>query len=256
VTYERVPQPPPRALEEAAATLSAGGRFFFSKRNLYYELIRRGVVPAPSGNPARALNDFRVRLRVHHRDHGRLPGLIRAATQLGGLGEVPLDPDVLDYAVRRVIGFDRLDLFLLFAMNGFHRKLEIGLLVMPDFPPYVWKNIDRQLAAGFKTTFYAVHDSSRAGYLLRKRLRALLAPRGKPKIVDVGLHFAQAFHLGVPVRTIGRTTPDPDEEELDEEARLLLTSGSYAHVEELTPLAMMQWAYARLARGYEEAGFG
>jgi hypothetical protein len=249
----------PEAVAEAARALSMGGRLAFTRRNLYYELVRRKAWAEPSGDPAPAFEMFRDAVRVHRTKHGDVPGLIRSARHMheGGLaGDAEAEPDLFDYAVRRVLVFERLDLFFLFVRNGFHRRIEIALVVAPDFPKFVWQSLDRQLAAGMKTVFYVVHDCNRSGYRLRKELKTALAARGAPRVLDLGLSFAQSFQLGIPVRNLGKATPGVGEVEIDPEAQILLKGGSYAHLEDLPPLAIMQWAYSRLARKHEEVGFG
>jgi hypothetical protein len=37
---------------------------------------------------------------------------------------------------------------------------------------------------------------------------------------------------------------------------MLLGFGAYAHIEEMTPLELLRWAYARVSKGHEEIGFG
>jgi hypothetical protein len=44
--------------------------------------------------------------------------------------------------------------------------------------------------------------------------------------------------------------------ETDESFEPMLRSGSYALLEELTPLRAMRWIYGRVARGAEDVGFG
>ena len=241
-----------RALAEAATSLSHDGEFLFTPRNLYYELIRRGAWPAPSGASREALVAFRRALGDHQRAHHALEGLIRAGDARARVPPAHLR-DIFDYSVRRVLVFDRVETFLLFALNGFHRKIEVALLAHPDFPAHVARRLERQLAAGLRTAFYTVHDASRSGSKLRARTRKLLAPHGKPRMADVGLSFAQAFRMGVPVR-MGRPSPEPGPGALEEQ--LLLASGNYAHLEELPPLELMRWVYERIARGADDLGFG
>jgi hypothetical protein len=251
-------------LDEAARAVSSNGAFRYTKRNLYYELVRRGVERAPSGEPSGALRAFRARLAAEQAANGALPGLIhlREATRAP---DRPPPPDVFDFAVRRVLVVDRIELFLLFALNGFHRRMEIALAAvtrpraaaLPSaFPGPVWNRLTRQLDGNLRTAFYLMHDSSRRGASLRGDVKKLLSSHGRPLMADVGLTFAQAFERGIPVRrSAPRDEPGPPAS-LDEEERLLLRSGSYAHLEELPPLALMRWAYARLQRSAEEIGFG
>jgi hypothetical protein len=242
------------ALADAAATLSHDGEFLFTPRNLYYELIRRGAWPAPSGSARQALLEFRRALGDHQRAHHRIDGLIRAHEARAAVPPATLR-DVFDYSVRRVLVFDRVETFLLFAMNGFHRKIEVALLAHPDFPAHVARRLERQLAGGLRTAFYTVHDASRSGSKLRARTKKLLLPHGKPRLADVGLSFAQAFRLGIPVR-MGKPSAGGERGPGALEEQLLLASGNYAHVEEMPPLALMRWVYERIARGPDDLGFG
>lgn len=251
---------PPTAVTESAAHLSRAGRYHFTRRNLYYELVRRSVCPAPEGQPRAALDTFRQALTEHERAEGELPGLIRSGRVMlrrstrTSVAEAP--PDLFEYDVRRVLVFDRADTFLLFAMNGFHRRIEMGLVLHPGFPAWVWRSLERQLERGVSASFHTVHDCNTRGYALRRRLERALAKYPRAKITTLGLHFGQAFQLGVPVRTVGSRVSWEYEPGQETGTDLLLASGSYAHLEELPPLELLRWAYARVAKGHEEAGFG
>jgi len=65
------------AVREAVRAVSTDGTFFYSARNLYYELVRREAIPAPSGSPG-DLKRFRASLTQYQRERGRLAGLVRA----------------------------------------------------------------------------------------------------------------------------------------------------------------------------------
>ena len=244
----------PTAVREGASAVSASGSFAFTPRNLYYELIRRAAWPEPHGPPRPALVSFRQALREHQRVHGTIAGLIRARDARRAVPDAHL-PDVFDYSVRRVLLFERVETMLLFAMNGFHRRVEAALLAYPGFPAHVSARLHRQLEGGLRTAFYAVHDASRTGYKLNRRAKELLLAHGRPRVADVGLRFAQAFQIGITVRSDGRTRHVERGPKALED-HLLLDTGNYAHLEELPPLALMRWTYERVARGSEELGFG
>lgn len=246
---------PPAAVEEAARALSEGERYFYTTRNLYYELARRGALPAPRGDSAPALEAFDHAILEHERAHGRLSRLIRLTPEMLETRELP-SPEVLDFAVPRILIFDRMDLFLFFARNGFYRKIEMALVLWPDFPSYVWQSVLAQLDAGITTTFYLVHDANRGGYQLEQSVRAALAERGPPDVADLGLTFGQAFQLGVPVRSEAPGGHLASWGGFESESELLLAEGACAHIEELSPLALLRWTYARVAQGHEENGFG
>jgi hypothetical protein len=163
---------------------------------------------------------------------------------------------VFDYSVRRALVFDRAETFLLFAHNGFHRKIEVALLSHPGFPAHVERRLEKQVEAGLRTHFYTLHDAGLRGSKLRGRVKKSFERHGKVRIADVGLTFGQAFQLGLPVRRRAPKQGATASEPLDSEEALFLRSGSYAHLEEMRPLDLMRWTYRRLARGTEEIGFG
>ncbi len=241
------------AVREAVRAVSTDGTFFYSARNLYYELVRREAIPAPSGSPG-DLKRFRASLTQYQRERGRLAGLVRAGAAKRAAVATEL-PDVFDYAVRRVLVFDRMDTCLIFAKNGFHRRIEIALVVLPDFPAHVWSRIFRQVSGGLRTAFYSAHDANRRGAKLPTKVRRAVREHGAAHFADVGLTYAQAFALGVPVRQRSDVTAPPAAS-LEDQEKLLSATGNYAHLEELTPLEMMRWAYGRIARGPEDPGFG
>jgi hypothetical protein len=244
----------PAALREAAVAVSAGGKARFTPRNLYYELVRSEALPPPGPRPRDALLAFRRELAGHAKDPS-LAGLISLRDARRAVPSASL-PDVFDYSVRRVLVFDRAETFLLFAHNGFHRKIEVALLAHPSFPAHVAHRLEKQLAAGLRTAFYTLHDAGTRGAKLRSRVKRTLSVHGKPRIADAGMTFAQAFRLGVPVRRREVTGAVKLGKNVDSEEALFLSSGSYAHLEEMRPLDLMKWAYSRISRGAEEIGFG
>jgi hypothetical protein len=256
----------PSAVAEASRALSRGA-FTFSPRQLLYQLVRAGAWPAPTRAPRAARIAFRRALGAHQVAHGRVPGLLSARAARSAAPPLGA-PDLSDYSVRRVLVLDRVETMLVFALNGFHRKIEVALLAHPGDPPHVGfpehvaQRLELQLKSGLRTAFYTLHDASRRGVRLRERLTQSLVVHGAPRVVDVGLTFAQAFRTGIPVRRGGRPSAPSAVgggerlEHLDQEEELLLAGGSYAHLEELPPLELLRWAYERISRGPEELGFG
>jgi hypothetical protein len=248
-----VPELSRAAVREAVRAVSTDGTFFYSARNLYYDLVRREAIPPPTGH-AGDLKRFRKALAQHQRERGRLHGLVRAGAAKRAAVATEL-PDVFDYAVRRVLVFDRMDTCLIFAKNGFHRRIEIALVVLPDFPSHVWSRVLGQVSGGLRTAFYTAHDANRRGAKLLSKVRRTVREHGPAHFADVGITFAQAFAIGVPVRQRSGVMPAPAAS-LEEHEKLLSATGNYAHFEELTPLEMMRWTYGRIARGPEDPGFG
>jgi hypothetical protein len=248
------------AIDEAARLLSRG-TFTFSPRQLFYQLVRAGAWPAPQEAPRTSRLAFRRALGAYREAHGAVPGLLSARAARAAVPS-PGAPDLLDYSVRRVLVVDRVETLLVFALNGFHRKMEIALLAYPGAPPHVGfpehvsHRLELQLQSGLRTAFYTLHDASHRGVRLRARVKSSLAAFGKPRVADVGLTFAQAFRTGIPVRSGSAPARKSGAPGLDAEEDLLLASGSYAHLEELPPLELLRWAYERVSRGAEELGFG
>src|SRR5262249_54513218 len=61
-----------KALSDAVASVSMDGHYWYSARNLYYELVRRDAIPSPKGKPKEELAEFRAALP-------ELPKLVSAA---------------------------------------------------------------------------------------------------------------------------------------------------------------------------------
>jgi hypothetical protein len=234
--------------------VSSGGQARFTVRNLYYELVRRGDLPPPGAKPRRERMAFRAALRPH----ASLPSLVGLISLSEARSALPprAPPDLFDYSVRRVLVFDRSETFLLFAHNGFHRKLEVALLGFPWFPQHVAERLAHQLRTGLRTALYTVHDASPRGVRLPRDVRAAFSKYGEPRVADVGLTFAQAFRAGVPVRqrTLARQPDTPAGG--DPEEALFHANGSYAHLEEMRPFDLLRWTYDRVSHGVEELGFG
>lgn len=242
-----------RARDEA----SAGGVVHYTRRNLFYTLVRAGVVADPGGSPGAAMETFAAALERYEIKHGELSGLVRPESVRDSLEGVELPPDIFDYAVRRVLVFQSLDTCLLFALNGFHRKIEVGLVSTPRFPGHVWDRLDGQLEEGYRTTFYAVHDCSVEGIEWLAALRKDLRGRKGATVKDVGLTFGWAFRLRLPVRSLDdKPVLPPRRREVTSEWAAMAEQGNYAEFEELPAVSSMAWVYRRIAKAAEDIGFG
>lgn len=252
-------------VRKAVRAVSKNGRFRYTLRNVYYKLLRDGAWPEPAGDDDAALQTFECALEEYEEKYGVLPGRIRAVDlppepNLGDLHE-----DIADYTVRRIIVFDRVEPFLVFAANGFHQRIEIGLALWPDYPLHIWKMHERHPDLSTERTFYVVHDCTRDGYALTEQVRKFVADNELPdNVVDVGLRFIQASNLGLPIRTEanragnGRVADWPETMSAGDadEARLMFRAGHFTHLEELSPLQMLRWAYRRVAKRSQDIGFG
>lgn len=245
---------PAREVSAAADALSLDGKIHFTRRNLFYELARRGAIDLGRADRRALEAEVAEDVARFERDHGPLANLLRAE-ELRERAEKPLDPDAFDYAVRRVLVAANIDLFSLLVMNGFHRKVEIAVVTMDGFPARVWAQAERQLDAGVRTTFYALHDADEEGYAMMSALKAKLAPRA-PRTADIGMTFLQALKIGAPIRGGARPGDARATSALDPEEARMLTAGSVAHVEELRPIDALRWVYARVARRPDDEGFG
>lgn len=244
------------AIRRATADLERGGRFAFTRAQLFFELVRQGVLADPGSDLPGALASFADELAGFERDHGELALLVRPE-RLEHLPPPPeLPPDVLDYSVRRVLCFERIDTCLAFIRNGFHRRIEVGLVTWPDFPGHVWQRLHAQLAEGLVTELFLIGDCSAPTRRWKQAIHAALDPVPKAKIRDASLTFPWAFRLRMPVRSTGRA-PDPDVAIPEgHEWRGLFMNGGYATLDEMPPIRQLRWVYRRVARGAEDVGFG
>jgi hypothetical protein len=253
-------------LAAVAARLSLGGQFWYTRRQLFYELVRKGALADPAQDPDAALAEFSRSLAACEAAGGELPKLIRPERLVDLPPPPELPPDVLDYSVRRVLVFESIDTCLFFVCNGFHRRIEVGLVAWappgPDgtgaqFPAHVWERLRTQLDdAALSTDFFLIADSDVNARRWRAQVHADLGGRPHVRIRDAGLTFPWAFRLRIPVRSTGHA-PEPELVIPERhEWRGLLMVGSYAHLEELRPLKLMRWVYRRVARGAEDVGFG
>jgi hypothetical protein len=261
VSTPRASAIPIAPLAAAVAAVSSDGVFWYTRRNLMYELCRAGAWPDPGSDPEGAHARFAAALAGHEAEHAPLDRLIRPEQASPGLSPEDLatldvPSDLFDYSVRRVAVLDRIDTCLLLVTNGFHRKLECAPVAFPGFPSHVWARLEAQLTAGLSTTFFAVHDCSAAGYAWLARLREHLCGHEAAELVNVGLSVPWAFRLRLSVRSTGKPVDPSVLSGPGRDFMPLLHEGGYAELEELRPLQALRWIYRRAARGAEDVGFG
>lgn len=248
-----------RDFEEALPALTSGGVFRYTRRNLMFELCRRGAWPDPAGDPDGCERAFEAALAEYEAREGRLEHLIRPEEAPPGLApeeraKMDLPRDLFDFAVRRVAVFERKDTCLLFIANGFHRRIEMALTAHPGFPSHVWENLEAQLDARMRTTFFLVHDCRAESQAWARETRRALGRHRAARFQRVGLTVPWVFRMRMPMRTL--------DSELEEAAARgqsfdnLVRTGSYALLEELRPVQAMRFVYRRTARGAEDIGFG
>jgi hypothetical protein len=262
-----------QAVEQAAKLLSRASGFWFTRRCLMFELCRRGAWPDPGNDLDGCEQDFAAALAEHERRAGQLPRLVRPELAIAGIGPAQLQAhdlpaDLFDYSIQRVAVFQRKDLCLMLIANGMHREIELALTVPPDFPTHVWTRIRAQLDAGLRTTFLAVHDCGGSSEAWLAEVEEQLGEHEGAEVFGVGLTVPWAFRMQLPVRGPGaprkpvaaeRRPDDAKHQRADansQPADAKAQPGSYALLEELTPLRAMRWIYGRVARGAEDVGFG
>lgn len=247
-----------KTVEQAAKAISRANKFWFTRRGLMFELCRKGAWPDPGTDLEGCEREFAAALAEHERHVGPLQRLVRPETAALGMNPADLEmpSDLFDYSIQRVALFQRMDLCLMLIANGFHREIELALTVPPDFPTHVWARIRAQLDAGLRTTFLAVHDCGGSSEAWLDAIEDEFGNHEYAEVARVGLTVPWAFRLRLPVRgpaPDGRPTPPVQP---DKPFEPLLRSGSYALIEELTPLRAMRWIYGRVAKGAEDVGFG
>ncbi len=236
-------------IQRSAAALSCDGVFFFTIGNLFFELQRRGLVRPGLGNdPQQTLRRFEQEIDARTAAHP-IPQLLRPERSRDAL---PPTQDALQYAVRRVVVCDSLDMLWLLAANRFHLEIEVGFVTADGYPAHVDKRITEQVTAGFHTTFLLLHDCNQRAVALRSEWAERFTGDAC-RIRDVGMRFNQVFNLGLTVHAAGERLLDADDRRPTE---LLLSQGCHAYLEEMPPLRLLQWLYKRIARREEHVGFG
>lgn len=252
------------SVSEAIAALSGVRGFWFTRRCLMFELCRREAWPDPGADLQASEQAFAAALAQYEQHAGLLERLVRPEQAIPGVAASELQahdlpPDLFDYAIRRVAVFERIDLCMMLIANGFHREIEIALTVPPNFPSHVWARIQAQLDAGLRTTFLAISDCGPEHEAWQAQIAEQLGDHPAVELRPVGLTVPWAFRLRLPLRG---SAPEQDGAEqtspaaIDNSQQPVLRSGSYALIEELTPLRAMRWIYRRVARGAEDVGFG
>ncbi|PRQ03118.1 hypothetical protein [Enhygromyxa salina] len=247
----------PQTIFAATEALSGPGKFWFTRRCLMFELCRRRVWADPGPDIEACEREFEATLAAYEREHGSAGGLdrlIRPEQAIPGVGPAELEAhdlpaDLFDYSIARVALFQRMDLCLMLIANGFHREIEIALTVPPEFPSHVWGRIRAQLDAGLRTTFLAIHDCSSASDAWLASIDEQLGGHEAAALFPVGLTVPWAYRLRIPVRGPQAAPPSAG-------PKAQLPAGSYALLEELTPLRAMRWIYRHVSRGAEDVGFG
>jgi hypothetical protein len=242
-----------QTVEQAAKALSRVSGFWFTRRCLMFELCRRGAWPDPGMDLDGCERDFAAALSEHERRSGQLPRLVRPEAAITGIDPAELQAhdlpaDLFDYSIQRVAVFQRMDLCMMAIANGLHREIELALTVLPEFPTHVWARIRAQLDAGLRTTFLAIHDCGGSSEAWLAEVEEQVGAYERAEVFGVGLTVPWAFRLRIPVRGHGLGS--------SESLEPTLRAGSYALLEELTPLRAMRWIYGRVARGAEDVGFG
>ena len=141
-------------VDQACKSLSVGGRWHYTTLQLYYELVRRRVLPEPGGEPVQDMECFREALTHWEQKHGDLDLLVRSDWAQRSFDKDRVCPDVLTYAVRRVLFFERPELFLLFATNHFFMRLECLLLSDGQYPEHIFQRVQAQIQQNMSVTFF------------------------------------------------------------------------------------------------------
>ncbi|KIG19566.1 hypothetical protein DB30_00075 [Enhygromyxa salina] len=258
MSTDATPALDPQTVLAAAKALSGSTGFWFTRRCLMFELCRRRVWPDPGANLAACEQNFAAALASYEQTSGQLERLVRPEQAIAGVGPADLEAhdlpaDLFDYAIGRVALFQRMDLCLMLIANGFHREIEVALTVPPEFPSHVWGRIHAQLNTGLRTTFLAIHDYSPASGPWLASIDEQLGGHEAAEVFPIGLTTPWAYRLRIPVRGPQASPGAPSAAApTDAEPR----AGSYALLEELSPLRAMRWIYGHVARGAEDVGFG
>ena len=237
------------AIPLADERVSSAGRCRYTRGQLFYELLREGALGG-ANDPRSCRGEFRELLDAFESREGRLPGLIRPEELPTDVDAATLHADVLEYAVPRALVFQDWEICLCFALNGFHRRLEVALAA-PPLPRHVCAWLQRQIQGGFPTTLFCVRNADADGAQFAAGLSKEFVAGAE--VSDIGLTLPWAYRL----RVEPQSGPECDAPHVPNEAeRLLLERGRYVELAELRPITLMQWVYEQIARGAEDVGFG
>ena len=245
----------PEALREAVDEVSMEGYWHFTARNLFYALVRSGAIAEPKGDGAGEYACFADQLGAYESEHGALSKLIRPEFLERTFSSDPLSDDLLTYAVKRVMIFERPELMLLFARNHFFMKLECILLAATGVPNHVQDRVQAQLNAGMPMDFFVIHDATVAGYALYDRIVGEYSAGESNTVQQTAITFDQVHEIAT-IRTTGTVRTDVHLKHSHAEDAAYLAGGHYIHLEEIPPLILMRMVYNRTVGRFDEVGFG
>jgi hypothetical protein len=245
----------PGVVLAAADSISMQDRWYYTTRNLFYELVRCGDLPEPVGDGSGDFATFEGSLAQFESIHGRLSRLVRKAAPSEESSVDALSSDLLTYAVRRVVMFERPELMLLFALNHFFLKLECILLAGDGTPNHVQERVRSQLEVGLPMDFFVVHDATPEGYAFFERVLEAHAGQDHLTVQRIGITLTQVGSR-LDVRETGPVRSHLDLKHAPEGDALRLAQGHFVHLEEVDPLHLMRLVYNRTVGRFDEVGFG
>lgn len=200
-------------LASSAHRVSAGGRFFYTERQLYYEVCRslRPVTRYGRGIPfcwpkPISYAEFSQALKVHVSLNGTPPMLLPEVTPCKP-GFLAHEKDLADYGIPRLLVCADRNIAAMIIANHMHMELCCPALGLSDASPLP-DLMCALLARTEEPRVYLLHDADMEGLTLFMRLRARLSLPATVTPVEVGLRPYQAAKTHLFVERTGLPAED------------------------------------------------
>lgn len=229
--------------------ISAVGRIFYTRRQLYYEFcrtVRRRFVPWPSRltgltpRPLVSVERFDSALARYVALHGAPDGLLEPPLPIT-LSVDSREPDLGDYGLRQLLICEDGRIAAMLVANGLHRVLCCAVLPLQSCAPLP-DLLCAMLARADRSHVYFLHDADPGSLSLVRTLpRRLELPRGIP-FSSIGLMPAHAMRMRL-FATRSRSTwalHAASWHEFSEQEEVWLRAGWRAEVAAVPPVDLLR----------------
>lgn len=188
------------ALARSIHRVSAGGRFFYTDRQLYHELCRtlrpyaRFWGGVPFSLPLSVSYAEFSRALEQHIAHSGMPTKLIIATQAWQPRFVGQEPDLADYGLPRVLVCSDRGIATMLIANHMHMELGCAVLSLAEAAPLP-DIICAMLARDQDPQVFLLHDADLEGMTLFSHMRVRLRIPEDVTSVQVGLRPFQAVKM-------------------------------------------------------------
>ncbi|HMK36625.1 MAG TPA: hypothetical protein VK463_16245 [Desulfomonilaceae bacterium] len=188
------------ALARSIHRVSAGGRYFYTEFQLYYELCRTvrpflkylSAIPFALPRPIDYF-EFSEILKRHVTYNGKPAGLLTEPVSWVR-GFIGREPDLADYGLTRLLVCTDPHIATMLIANHMHMELGCAILSMSDALPLP-DMICAMLARAADSQVYVLHDSDLHGIMLFRHARVRLQLPEPVTALEVGLRPFQCLKM-------------------------------------------------------------